>query len=115
MDYTIINVNDESEFIELYVNFEGHAYNIGVAVKTKPGKYYVRFYRVQFQFLMESIAKSGNNKNTQKLVSLKSDLYGKYNLYFYLGTTKNTLKEAKNALIKFMQSEPMLDLKKCLD
>ena len=115
MDYTIINVNDESKFIHLYVNFEEYAYRIGEAMKTKSGKYCVKFYKAQFLFLMESIAKSRNKKDIQKLVSLKSDLYGKYNLYFYLETTENTLKNAKKALADFMNLEPMLELKKYLN
>jgi hypothetical protein len=115
MDYTIVNVNDESKFIHLYVNFEDYAYKIGEATKTKSGEYYVKFYLWQFLFLIRDIAKSGNKNNTEKLFSLESDLYGKYNLYFYLGFTKNTLKEAKWTLTGFMQSEPMLELKKYLD
>ena len=116
MDYTIINVNGESKVIHLYVIFEEYAYKIGEATKTKSGEYYVKFNQLQFLSLMEdiAIAKSKNKKDIQKLISLESDLYGKYSLYFYLGTTTNTLKEAKKALADFMQSEPMLDLKNAL-
>ncbi len=114
MDYTIINVNGESKVIHLYVIFEEYAYKIGEATKTKSGEYYVKFNQLQFLSLMEDIAKSRNKNDIQKLISLKYDLYGKYSLYFYLGTTKNTLKEAKKALADFMQSEPMLDLKNAL-
>lgn len=114
MDYTIINVNNESKVLELYVNFGECAYNVGMASKIKSGEYYVNFHLWQFLSLMEDIAKSRNKNDIQKLISLKYDLFGKYNLYFYLGATKNTLKEAKKALADFMQSEPMLDLKNAL-
>lgn len=120
MDYKIVNVNYKSKVVHLYVNFNEYPYQIGEATKIPSGQYYVKFDLSQFFFLMKHILKSKGEQNTKQVLEsilhiLESILHDKYKRYFNQGTIKDNIKEAKKALADFIQSEPMLDLKKCLD
>jgi hypothetical protein len=120
MDYKIVNVNYKSKVVHLYVNFDEYPYQIGEATKIPSGRYYVKFDLSQFFFLMKHILKSKGEQNTKQVLEsilhiLESISHDKYKRYFNQGTIKDNLKEAKKALADFIQSEPMLDLKKCLD
>lgn len=114
MEYQLINVNNESKVIVLYVNIEGRSFGIGKAVKMKSGEYHVRFNRLQVKFLMETIVRLTGKWNRQELLSKGLELHGKFDFYFYLGFIKDDLKEATSTLVDFMDSPIVSPLKELL-